>query len=151
MPKRENIPDDAEYHIIIGGKIVAKHCRHCNRFTKGSKAHYTKEHKGTKNRCTYKPPSTDSAPAPAPSTGSANLATFPEGLDPNAVPVVSTLPGSGSSGVSWADMAPVPAGYAPVQFSQANYDLEPGPSLNLSRMEEDQDEWSFLGMLGLNM
>ena len=60
MPKRENIPDDAEYHIIIGGKIVAKHCRHCNRFTKGSKAHCTKEHKGTKNRCTYKPPSEES-------------------------------------------------------------------------------------------
>ena len=79
--------------------------------------------------------------------------TLPEGMDPNSIPVVDSLPSS--NGVSWSDMVPVPAGYAPVQFNQASYDLEAGPSLNLGRMEADSEEaqadWSFLSMLGLNM
>jgi len=49
-------------------------------------------------------------------------------------------------------MVPVPAGYAPVQVNQANYDLGAGPSLNLAAAEEEPNsDWSFLGMLGLNM
>ena len=47
-------------------------------------------------------------------------------------------------------MAPVPAGFAPVQFP--NYDLEAGPSFNLAQAEgEEESDWAFLRMLGLNM
>ena len=48
MPSREQIPDDAKHHIDVNGKTVAKHCRHCGRFSKGSSQHYTSEHKGQK-------------------------------------------------------------------------------------------------------
>ena len=132
--------------------VVAKYCRHCGRFVKGTNAHFTKGHTN-RNRWAYKPPDSGApAPAPAPAAGSANLAltTLREGLDPNSIPVVDTLAGSVSSGVRWSDQVPVPAGYAPVQFNQANYDLQPG--LNLGRMEgDDKDGWSLLNILGLNM
>ena len=102
LSDRAHIADDAEHHISVNGAIVAKHCRHCGRFVKGKNAHYTKGHKG-KNRYAYKPPTSAPAPAPgpAPVAGSANLMTFPEGMDPNSVPVVDSLPSS--SGVRWSD------------------------------------------------
>ena len=46
MPSREQIPDDAKHSIEVDGKTVAKYCRHCGRFSKGSSQHYTSEHKG---------------------------------------------------------------------------------------------------------
>lgn len=67
MPPRENIPDDATYDIKLDGKIVAKYCRHCGRFSKGATAHYTSEHKGTRLNFKYvgPPPAAPSAPAAA--------------------------------------------------------------------------------------
>jgi hypothetical protein len=58
MPPREHIPDDAEYKLELGGKIVAKYCRHCGRFVKGASQHYTKEHTGTRSLFAYKDPTT---------------------------------------------------------------------------------------------
>ena len=46
MPSREQIPDDTQYCIEVDGKTVAKYCRHCGRFSKGSSQHFTSEHKG---------------------------------------------------------------------------------------------------------
>ena len=102
------------------------------------------------------PPSNDeaaAAPAPAPA-GSANFAgltTLPEGIDPNSIPVVDSLPGSGGSRVSFADQVPVPAGHAPVQFDPANYALQPCLNLAAALDAEDKTDWTFLSMLGLNM
>jgi hypothetical protein len=56
MPKKENIPDDAEYNVMHNGQIVAKFCRHCGRFVKGESKHYTKEHTGTRSHVPYVPP-----------------------------------------------------------------------------------------------
>ena len=151
LSDRAHIADDAEHHIIVNRAIVAKYCRHCGRFVKGKNAHYTKGHKG-KNRYAYKPLNSAPAPAPgpAPNAGSANLMTFPAGMDPNSVPVVDSLPSS--NGVRWSDQVPVPAGYAPVQFNQMDYDLHGGPSFNLGQVEDDDsNSWSILSMLGLNM
>ena len=93
----------------------------------------------------YKPPTEAApAPAPAPSTGSANLATLPEGMDPNSIPVVDSLSSSAAPGLRWSDQVPVPAGYAPVQFHQANYDLQSGSSY-LGTME-GQDLFQYLGL-----
>ena len=72
MPPRENIPDEAEYNIVVGGKIVAKYCRHCGRFVKGGSQHYTKDHTGTRSVFAYQGPAT-STPAPAIMAALANL------------------------------------------------------------------------------
>jgi hypothetical protein len=65
MPAREHIPDSAEYSITISGQVVAKYCRHCGRFVKGTSQHFTKDHTGTRNTFGYQGPSPQ-APAPAP-------------------------------------------------------------------------------------
>ena len=99
LPERGTIPDSAE-HILKGqdGTVLAKYCRHCGRFTRGTSAHYTSEHKGR-----YKfpfsgpaaaPPAPAPAPAPAdgatgPSAGGNMGLILPRGLPPGLeVPVV---------------------------------------------------------------
>ena len=155
LPPRANIPDDAEHTIVVNGAVVAKYCRHCGRYVKGRNAHFTSGHTG-RMRFSYKPPSKDDAadaPAPAPA-GSANfagLSTLPEGIDPNSIPVVDSLPGSSGSRVSFADQVPVPAGFAPVQFDPADYALQPSLNLAAALDAEDKTDWTFLSMLGLNM
>jgi hypothetical protein len=93
MPLREHIPDTAEYNIVVGGKIVAKYCRHCDRFVKGSSQHYTKDHTGTRNVFAYKgPPPTAPVPLLAPPAmvaALANLSPVPP-VDLTALPKVST-------------------------------------------------------------
>lgn len=103
MPPRENIPDDATYDIKLDGKIMAKYCRHCGRFSKGVTAHYTSEHKGTRMNFKYvgPPPATGATP-PAPATATAAVARVhfeppakscyasSEKLDLSKVPVVNT-------------------------------------------------------------
>ena len=151
MSPRANIPDDAEHTIVVNGAVVAKYCRHCGRHVKGRNAHFTKGHHG-RQRFSYKPPtSDDAAAAPAGSANLAGLSTLPEGIDPNSIPVVDTLPGSSGSRVSFADQVPVPAGYAPVQFDPANYALQPSLNLAAALDADDTTDWTFLSMLGLNM
>ena len=65
MPPRVNVPDDAKYCITFNGKELAKYCRHCGRFVKGTGAHYTSDHKGSR-RTAYQSPA--AAPAPAATT-----------------------------------------------------------------------------------
>ena len=54
MPSNASIPDDAKHTIEIDGKVLAKYCRHCKRFTKGNKAHFTTEHTSP-NKVPYQP------------------------------------------------------------------------------------------------
>lgn len=65
MPEQKHIPDDAQHTVEINGKVVAKYCRHCGRFGKGTIAHFTKDHKGGRRHCAYQAPPTG-APVPAP-------------------------------------------------------------------------------------
>ena len=65
LPPREHIKDSDEYTISVSGKILAKYCRHCGRFSKGASAHFTTEHQGTR-RFPYKSPGSDASGAPAP-------------------------------------------------------------------------------------
>ncbi len=81
MGPRGAIPDDAKHDISIGGVIMAKYCRHCGRFGKGANAHYTSEHKGTRqfpydaNAPSDPPPSLASNMAGAAPTGLTNVTT----------------------------------------------------------------------------
>ena len=71
LPERSNIPDSAKYDITIDGKMVAKYCRHCGRFTKGSRQHYTSEHTGTRSLFAYKPPASSTPEEHRPSATAA--------------------------------------------------------------------------------
>lgn len=59
MPERQHIPDDHDYKIMVNNKVGTKYCRHCGRFTWGTNAHSTLEHKGRGSRCEYVPPDKD--------------------------------------------------------------------------------------------
>jgi hypothetical protein len=78
MPARENIPDEAEYSVLLDGKVVAQYCRHCGRFTKGASQHYTKTHTGTRLQFAYQgpAPSLPAAALPAPVPVAGNVAHF---------------------------------------------------------------------------
>ena len=97
MPPRENIKDDAKYEITIDGKVVAKYCRHCNRFIRTDKQHHTIDHKGsvrfpyTGTGTPTPTPSPTPAPTPAPAPIIILLAAF---SPPATVPTVgrSVLP-----------------------------------------------------------
>ena len=72
-----HIPDDANLVIMMKGKVVAKGCRNCKRYTRGTSMHSTVEHKG-RNKVPYKAPDGASAPAPGPGPAlSASLAHTP--------------------------------------------------------------------------
>ena len=43
MQPREQIPDDAQHSITVGGKVTAKYCRHHGKFMRGKAAHFTSE------------------------------------------------------------------------------------------------------------
>ena len=84
LPVRATIPDDAEYNVAIDGVILAKYCKHCGRFIKGLKAHYTKDHSGTWKR-PYKPhekANSEGATAPGTVTREGNLASMVGALTP---------------------------------------------------------------------
>ncbi len=70
MPARDHIPDDAQFTVSVGGKVVAKYCRHCGRFTKGASAHFTPEHKGARRYAYKGGPTSSPAPAPTPASSS---------------------------------------------------------------------------------
>ena len=80
--------------------------------------------------------------------GSANLATFPEGLDPNSVPVVDTM--SGERHVTFAPGFTA-AGYAPVQYQSVSYDLGPSANFGSIQVEATEGDRDWLRWLGLNM
>ena len=48
MPSLKDTPMDYEKSISYQGKVVAKYCRKCRRFTKGVKMHSSTEHKSRK-------------------------------------------------------------------------------------------------------
>jgi len=79
LPDRGSIQDSAKLDIIIGGKTLAKCCRHCGRFTEGASQHCTSEHTGTQSLFAY--------------TGSASTSPSPEERPGTASTVVAvTLP-----------------------------------------------------------
>ena len=82
MPsKLKDIPKDAVYEVELNGKVVAKHCRKCGRFTRGNKMHSTAEHKPRGKMLVAKQkPQLESVPQPPP------LA------DHSAVPVCVPIP-----------------------------------------------------------
>ena len=41
-----SVEDDAKLTVTVNGKVVAKYCKRCKRYTKGSSAHFTTEHRG---------------------------------------------------------------------------------------------------------
>ena len=67
MPDKSNIPADAKYTIEVDGKVVAKYCNVCGRFVKGSKQHFTSEHR-KRNPNTPSP-----SPSPSPSTNAGGM------------------------------------------------------------------------------
>jgi hypothetical protein len=96
-----------KFDVTMDGKVVAKYCLHCGRYTKGKTVHSSAEHKGK----TYNPrPGGTPAPAPAPAPAAAGavasfprpnvlqppsapvatVASFPDGFDLSSVPVVDT-------------------------------------------------------------
>lgn len=102
MPPRENIKDDAKYEITIDGKVVAKYCRHCNRFIRTDKQHHTIDHKGSVRfpytgtgtptpTPTQTPTPTPTTPAPSPTIIS--LAAFsPPATSPTPPPPGTDTP-----------------------------------------------------------
>ena len=81
LPERSKIPDSAKYDVTIDGKMVAKYCRHCGRFTKGSRQHYTSEHTGTRSLFAYQPSPASSTPEehrPAATAALAGINIAPE-------------------------------------------------------------------------
>ena len=104
MPPRDHIADSDKFCVTIGGKDLAKYCRHCGRWTKGDGAHFTADHQGTRRRHEYKgpppaasgsPPSTESSGAPSVAFAAGQLASAsptlspPDGLDLSSVPQIS--------------------------------------------------------------
>ena len=92
-----------QYDISLNGKVIAKYCLHCGRYTKGKTAHSSAEHTGR----LFNPRPGGAAPSPAPAPGAAaTIASFPigapeppvsaavaasiQGLDLSSVPVVDT-------------------------------------------------------------
>ena len=116
LPDRKLIPDSAEYSVMYKNVIVAKYCRHCGRFVRGSNAHYTPGHKGS-YKFAYRPnptgagdaaagtPAATPAPAPAPATpaeapiAAGNLGFVAAANLCDAAPIVvsSPLPATGPS------------------------------------------------------
>ena len=68
MPnKMKDIPKDAVYDIELEGKIVAKYCRKCGKFTRGKGMHATTEHKSkAKMLVALQKPQQPSVPLPPP-------------------------------------------------------------------------------------
>jgi hypothetical protein len=50
LPPREQIPDDAKHTVSVDGTVTAKYCRHCGKFVRGKKAHFTADCKLPENR-----------------------------------------------------------------------------------------------------
>jgi hypothetical protein len=158
MPARENIPDNDEHSVSVGGTVVGKYCRHCNRFTYGASQHFTKEHKG-KLLFPYKgaaPPATPATPA---TDQTAAIAAI---IAPNpevswslmaALPTAPVPPPVTSNGI---DLNSVPQISKDAFMNrQANYDLggdQPADQLaldaNMAQALEDDDENQFLALLG---
>jgi hypothetical protein len=65
-----------KYDISLDGKVIAKYCLHCGRYTKGKTAHSSAEHTG--RLFTPRPGGAAPSPAPAPSAA-AVIASFPIG------------------------------------------------------------------------
>jgi len=78
LPDRGSISDSTKLDIIIDGKTLAKHCRHCGRFTKGASQHHTSEHTGTRSlfACTGSPSSSPSPEEERPGTASVLVAVM---------------------------------------------------------------------------
>ena len=98
MPPRKNVPDEPVLKIELNGKTLAIYCRHCGRFTKGSSAHTTADHKG-KYKIEYAGPADTAAAAPAPAP-----APSPS---PSPKASVATLPNSGPAPSPSASASPV--------------------------------------------
>lgn len=162
MPKRQHIPDDAEFSIEIEGKLLAKFCRHCGRFVKGDSMHWTKEHKGTRNLFPYVPltsssPAESPAPAPAPSPtpgAAAQLATIPlvastlDAPQELPVPVIDTeIFMARSAHYDFGTMPHVNANVAGtiIDLEQKQTQLD-SPPPNLDQVQ-DPEEAAFLSML----
>jgi hypothetical protein len=173
MPARENIPDEAEYSITVGGVMVGKYCKSCTRFTYGASQHFTKEHKGpirfaskgaSKGAAPTAPPTAPSAPAtdqtaavaaiiePNRDVSWSMMAALPPAPAPPPTP--TTPPPVTSAGI---DLNSVPqiSKAAFLKNRQANYDLGGGQrtnqlalEANLAQALEDDDENRFLALLG---
>ena len=77
LPPREQIPDDAKHTVSVDGTVTAKYYRHCGKFVRGKKAHFTPECTlPEQKKCAYKPraagnmtsvsPTGSPSPSPAP-------------------------------------------------------------------------------------
>jgi Eukaryotic translation initiation factor 3 subunit G len=77
LPPREQIPDNAQHTVSVDGTVTAKYCRHCGKFQRGKKAHFTAEcRRPESKRFAYQPraggnmasviPSGSTTPSPAP-------------------------------------------------------------------------------------
>jgi hypothetical protein len=77
LPPREQIPDDAKHTVSVDGTVTAKYCRHCGKFVRGKKAHFTADCKLPENRrfafqpraagnMASVPPAGSPSPSPAP-------------------------------------------------------------------------------------
>jgi hypothetical protein len=144
MPARENIPDTAEFSILIGDKTVGKYCRHCGRFVYGSSQHTTKEHKG-RQRFPYQ----EAAAAPAAAAATASVATLLPAVPSVSFSLVAAVPPVQEP--PSLDLASVPQISTDMFLNrQANYDLGHTPTIDahLAMALEDDDEEYFLAVLG---
>jgi len=93
LPERSKIPDSAKYDVTIDGKMVAKYCRHCGRFTEGARQHYTSEHTGTQSLFAYQPPtsSTPEEHRPVATAALAGINVAPEEHRPTHLGDVQTV------------------------------------------------------------
>jgi len=105
LPDRKLIPDSAEYFIMYKNVIVAKYCRHCGRFVRGSNAHYTPGHKGSYNFA-YHPNGTAGAGDAAAGTPAATQAPAPAPTTPVEAPIAAGNLGF-VAGANLCDATPV--------------------------------------------
>lgn len=147
MPPCAFCKDDDKFNVSLSGNVVAKCCRHCGRFTKGSTAHCTCEHTGTQNLFPHQgsangapapaPAPAPAAPTPASAPASANLAAFPSGLDLLSVPVVDN--GAHTS---------ITNGLAAFSGPTPDCDFGGMTAFDVNIAAADPSDWAFLEMPG---
>ena len=135
LPPRAHIPDTAEHSITLDGTIIAKYCRHCGRFAKGKNAHFTAEHKGTRNTFAYNP----SAPVPPPPPASA------PGPPPTAAGQLAAVDPSPTQSVSFPDAPIIDTNV--FMHPETNYDFGSMPTsfaANLASLDPDSEDFQRL-------
>jgi len=141
MPARENIPDTAEFSILLEGKTVGKYCRHCGRFVYGASQHTTKEHKG---QSTF--PYKGAAAPPAATAAIAEITHTPPAV---SFSLVANLPQTQNP--PSVDLTSVPQISTEAFLNrQTDYDFGNPRTIDahLARALKDGDETSFLAVLG---